>query len=513
MTNLFAEYARAARKAAQEVQARKYQDEIERCRRDRNFFCEWCFQDHATGRQITQARHHRDWQSLTSKNRRLVVWYPIEHGKTTQAKMALCWLLGTHPDRQYAYISSKQNQANKMIAAVKREIETNHRLRLVFPDLKPQMSALSKSLEEWGNTRIRVHGCPPGSRDPSLAAYGLDGQILGSRLHGAILDNILDKKNTRSRALREWVLEVIEDEIIGRIMEGGFIWVLDTAWFEDDALHQLANKPGWTAVKHDAETPLVEGAETLWPEQWPKERLMRRKKELGATAFDRQFRNRPLGESMNFFRKEYWGRSYGRCPWLEAWPDGFDPQVEVRTGVDLATRKGETNDLTVMTTVIARGVRRQVVNIRAERMVATEILRAMIEIYRALHRPVNLGGGNARFVVEDNAAQVYIVQLLQDAGTLQSLGMTLDEATDIRVVGRTTTAKRRDLELGIPAIASGMEMDRWDFPAHPEVRALWDEMKVWSPDIDHYGDRLMSLWFAAADLQETGGGWSVMIAE
>lgn len=468
-------------------------------RTDGNAFCEYVFTDAQTGSPIQQAWHHREWQRLTDAHDRLVAWFPIEHGKTTQTKMKLCRLLGQHGDRQYAYMSSKQRQADKMVGAVAREIVGNPRLREVYPRLRPQVREHNSALEEWGRTSIRVADCPRGSKDPSLVGYGLDGQILGARLHGIILDNVLDKSNTNTRALREWTVGVLEDEIMGRILPGGFVWILDTAWYEDDLLHALSKREGWTAVRFDAEDGHGLGP-TLWPAQFPPERLQSRLRELGQTAYDRQFRNRPLSESMAFFKSEYWDACYGRSQWLDSWPNDKPGQVEMRTGVDLATRKGESHDLTAFSTVYADGAQRKLVNLQAARMEGTEILRRMVAIYRAFHAPVNRAGGNARFVVEDNAAQVYIVQLLKDASICQALGLTPGETADIRVRGRTTTKNRRDAELGIPAIASGIEMGRWDFPAHDEVRHLREEMKAWSPEADHYGDRLMSLWHASADI-------------
>jgi len=466
---------------------------------DANAFCEYCFTDAQTGRPLKQAWHHREWQRLTDTHDRLVAWFPIEHGKTTQTKMKLCRLLGQHGNRQYAYMSSKQKQADKMVGAVAREIVGNERLREVYPRLRPQRQQHSSALEEWGRTSIRVADCPRGSKDPSLVGYGLDGQILGARLHGIILDNVLDKGNTNTRSLREWTVGVLEDEIMGRILPGGFVWILDTAWYEDDLLHTLSKREGWHAVRFDAEDGHGLGP-TLWPSQFPPERLESRRRELGQTAYDRQFRNRPLSESMAFFKQEYWDACYGRSQWLDSWPADKHGQVELRTGVDLATRKGESHDLTVFATVYADGAQRKLVNLQSARMEGTEILRRMVAIYRALHAPINRAGGNARFVVEDNAAQVYIVQLLKDASICKALGLTPGETSDIRVRGRTTTKNRRDAELGIPAIASGIEMGRWDFPAHDEVRHLRDEMKAWSPEADHYGDRLMALWHAGADI-------------
>lgn len=487
--------------------------EIRAARDDANAFCEYCFRDDQTGLPIKQAWHHREWQRLTDEHRRLVAWFPIEHGKSTQTKMKLCRLLGQHGDRQYAYISSKHQQGAKMVGAVGREILGNQRLREVYPNLRPQLRINNSGLEEWGRTAIRVAECPRGSKDPSLVAYGIKGQILGARLHGAIIDNALDAANTRTRANREWLLSVLKDEVLGRILPGGFVWILDTAWFHDDMMHEIAKQAGWHSVRFDAEDGHGFG-ETLWPEQFPRERLAAKLDELGQTAYDRQFRNRPLSESMNFFKSEFWDAAFGRCPWLDSWPTdsngrAVNGKIQLRTGVDLATRKGESHDLTVFATVAAEGHMRKLHNMQSGRMEGPEIIRRMVAIYRAFHRPVNLAGGNAKFIVEDNAAQVYIVQMLKDAQVCHALGLTPGETSDIRIAGRTTTSKRRDQELGIPGVASAIEMGRWEFAAGEETRQLREEMKAWSPEADHYGDRLMALWIASADIATTRESFTV----
>jgi hypothetical protein len=478
---------------------------IAAARSDSNAFCEYVFRDDQRGGSpIIQAGHHIEWQRLTDEHKRLIFWYPIEHGKTTQAKMKICRLMGMHPDRQYAYISSKEDQAKKMVGAVGGEIDGNDRLREVYPRLRPQLCQYSSARQEWGKTSIRVEGCPRGSKDPSLAGYGLNGRVLGSRLHGAILDNILDSDNTNTQKGRERVIARVKDEILGRVMDDGFVWILDTAWFIDDLLHHLAAMPGWHAVKLDAEDGRGNGP-TLWPAQWPAERLSFKLKELGQTAYDRQFRNRPLSESFNFFKREFWDGAYGRCPWIDEWSEAASAffgtsQLQLRTGVDLATRKGESHDLTAFSTVVANEHMRHLVNLQSDRMEGTEIARRMVAIYRALHRPVNLAGGNAEFVVEDNAAQKYIIDMFHDARVCQSLGLTIGETSDIRVRGRTTTAKKRDHELGVQGLASAIEMGRWGFAMGEEIQMLREEMKSWTPESSHYGDRLMSLWIASADL-------------
>jgi len=502
-----------ARYLVEGLRSRRATPEIRAARNDPNDFCEYCFENAATGEPIIQADHHRLWQTTTTENDRVILWFPIEHGKTTQAKMTWCRMLGQYPHRQYAHISSKADQAQKMVGAVKREIESNLKLREVYPHLKPLLSGVGKSRETWGNEGIRVLGSPPGSPDPSLAAYGLEGKILGSRLHGAIIDNGLDASNTNTEKMRAKMLDRIKDEIIGRIHKGGFLWILDTAWFHDDFMHELAKLAAWHSVKLDANVPLREGDETLWPAQFPQSRLNERLAELGQTAYDRQFRNMPLSETMNFFKRQYWDQAYGRVLWCESLQQevpGIDRKCQLRTGVDLATKPGESHDLSAFTTIIASGHRRRLIHLESDRMEIMDILRRIVSIYRTHHRPVNLLGGNAKFIVEDNAAQVYVVDMLRSPSTLRALGLTQAEAGDIRVSGRTTTSKRRDQELGIPMLVADLEAGRLDIGANEETKQLREEMRVWSPEAKHYGDRLMSLWFAAADLNTSGGSFRVI---
>lgn len=481
--------------------AKADRDLIERARRDRNAFAEYCFTDQVTGVAIRQAWHHRELHRLTAQHDRLVVWFPVEHGKTTQARIALIDLLGHHPDWQFAYLSSKQKQAAKVVKAAAREIVTNDRVRAVFPNLRAQRSSFNKAVDTWGATAIRVEGCPPGVKDASLTAYGLDGEILGARLHGIIIDNILDRENTWSHLLREKTLDKLDNEVFTRILPGGFIWIFDTSWHLKDALHQIAKRPGWHSVKFDAEVGPDGGPGPLWPEKFPASRLQAIRDTSTQVSYDRQYRNKPLSDSAGAFKEAFLVSAWGRTRWCESIEDAL-PDADARaqafvcTGIDLATRKGEEHDQTVLSTVLQDGPRYRLLRIKAMRAEGVGILRAMLEVQRRFHN----GAGTAFFRVEDNAAQVYIVQMCQDASILKALGASPEDLQRIVVRGATTTRKVRELELGIPSLAGDFEMDRWDIPDHWETQQLRDEMLSWSPDV-HTGDRLMSLWIARGGLR------------
>jgi hypothetical protein len=206
---------------------------------------------------------------------------------------------------------------------------------------------------------------------------------------------------------------------------------------------------------------------------------------------------------MDFFKEHYWKAAYGRCSWVDDLscfpPPGFDLQCQLVTGVDLAVGQDDKHDLTVFSSVVASGIRRKLINMYSDRLVSTDIARAMLPIFRQIHWPIIQAGGHAKFVVENNAAQQYIVDMVKDPKIQKALGLTRDEAANIIVEGRTTTAEKRDQDLGIPGLAAGFEMGRWDVAANSETDHLREEMRTWSPS-KHAGDRLMATWIAYASL-------------
>ena len=482
-------------------------------RKDPNKFCEYAFTDDSDDPQpIKQALHHTHLQKIMSEHRRAVVLYPVGFGKTTQLVMRIIWELGNDPTIRIIVIGANGDAPQKIIGSVAREITENKKVQEVFPELKPAVGSIRQSVDTWRGSALRISGAPTNQKDPSIASYGLDGKVSGSRAELIIVDNAMNFENTSSGHQRKKVIDRFDKEIMTRLVpKVGRVIITDTAWTKDDLPHTLMDRESWYAEVFDAETnPFGEGV--LWEERFPADELARIKIDITTIPYDLTFRNIPLSESMMFFKQEYWDSSYGRVPYIDSLADtalGINLQTELRTGVDLATEPGEEHDLTAFSTVLASGHRMRLINLQSDRIQLPAILRRMVAIYRALHRPVNLAGGNAKFIVEDNAAQKYVVQAFKDADMLKAIGLTKDEARDIRVEGRTTTKKKRDRVLGVPALASGLEMGRWDIAPGLETKALREEMRVWYPGLPHYGDRLMATWLAMADMITTGATFTV----
>ena len=473
--------------------------EVLAARRDYHAFCEYCFSDDDTGNPIRQAHHHRVLHSKWKQHKRLVVWFPVEHGKTLQSAFLLVWLLGHNPGHSYAVVSATHNKACKTVARVKREIDSNRRVREVFPRLRAMKESASEAKEEWGRTRFRVEGRT--GNDPSLAAYGIDGDISGARLHGVIVDNVLDRTNTASKKTRQNVLEAIDNEVLTRKLGHGFCLVIDTAWMEDDALHVLAKRDGWHSERFDATTPL-NGGDTLWPEQFPRSRLRDIQGGLSKVAFDRMYRNLPLSASVGCFKQELLDAAS-----TGAWMERYTGKHPICTGVDLST--GEAEDRTVFITAELLGHKYRVLNIRAGHWSGPEIVAQAIDIFELFHKGLHRKGVRAAFRVESNGQQKYIHQLMKSATIMKALGASTEVLQRIVVEAHNTTRLSKvDLSYGLPSVADDMEMGRCTLPtvgSSPEVITLHDELRVWTPEPGHHtGDSAMALLIAKTGLVDEG---------
>jgi hypothetical protein len=129
----------------------------------------------------------------------------------------------------------------------------------------------------------------------------------------------------------------------------------------------------------------------------------------------------------------------------------------------------------------------------------------MIEVQRA-HRP-------DEWVVETNGVQLHLAHLLQDPLIVQAAGATLEEASQIRVLGQyTTQTAKNEEQWGIRAMGGDFDAGRYRLPRHQrEVEELIREMQRFSP-VGHTGDRLIAFWLADRRLKGAGNIFFLRVA-
>ncbi len=455
-------------------------------RTDVNVFCEFVGKDEKSGKPITQAPIHYSMHDVCDASERALVWAHVEAGKTSQLSvLRTLFELGHDHSLRHAIISNTRGQARKVAGSIKAYIENSSELRDVFPHLVPG--------KPWGEFAFSV-ARETIAKDPTIETSGVHGNIIGSRLDRAVLDDVLDWENTRTKEQRQGLIDWVDSTVLGRLTAGSRVRVVGNAYHPSDLMHALAKRNGWTAVRY----PVLDRhtGESRWPEQWPLSRIDSKAAELGPLEAARQLMCEARDETTARFKREWievamrLGDGLGLASALTVLPQGY----KTYTGVDLAVQQKDDADLTVLSTIAVDpwGVR-TLLNIEAGRWSGPDIVS---KIHSAHIRYQSI------VIVENNAAQDFIVQFARAGASTP-------------IFPFTTGRNKAHPEFGVESLAAEFAGGKWKLPnrngnTHPEVNALIDEMLFYNPAA-HTGDRLMSLWFAREGIRlggkvvETGG--------
>jgi hypothetical protein len=446
--------------AASELEAR-------RARRDPSAFVDLVF-------GYRSAAFQRRWHQEIALHPRTVLWAPIEHGKTQQLTVALSlWWLGRDPTKRGVIVGATATAAQKPFGVVKGLIENPPpELRRIFPALRPERGSRAK----WTDSAILVAGACATEKDYSLQAVGIEGDVLGSRLDFALLDDILNLENTFTAAQREKVTRWILAVLLGRMLPDSTVVLCGNAWFPDDAMHAMVDH-GFHVVRNEAYEETEDGqivpASILWPERWPLPRLEEMRRTLGTVESWRQLRCRPYAAGEGRFDIRWFDAAFEKGVGL-AFVESYRGPWPTFMGVDLGVQQKEKHDKTAFWVMAVDPQARTRIPLNAfeERLTGP----AIVERLKDWHRRYG-----AVIMVENNAAQDFIRQFAQEAG--------------IPTRPFTTGMQKADAAFGIPSLGVELEQGLWRLPKEPAILAWRTQCLAYSPG-QHVGDLLMASWFA-----------------
>jgi len=431
------------------------------------------------------APFQREWHRLAKVNDRVVIWAPVEHGKSVQMTVAYAvWRLGNDPRLHGLIVGATAGAAEKRLSAVRQLIDESPWVHEVFPALRPVKGKYAK----WTDQAIRVEGIALGDQDYSLQAIGFGGSILGARLDFLIGDDLVTFETSATHLQRRKVIDWWLSTLVGRLLPSAKVLLLGNAWFPDDLMHFLVQESGYVGHRSEAYRELPDGSvdpeSILWPERWTLARLQQRIKELGSPVeARRQLRCIAYASGSSQFDLEWFDRAFTQGEAL--WPGAFgkllprfllryDGVWPVKTGVDLGVSRKESSDYTCIFTIAVdpETNRRFPIHIDRGRWTGPQIVKKLAAVHE-------LFGGD--IVVENNAAQDYLLQFTREKG--------------IPVQATTTGASKADPRYGVPSIAQELEMGLWALPLEKNVHLWRADCLAYSPD-KHVGDTLMASWFA-----------------
>lgn len=441
-------------------------------REDAGEFAAFVLRDERTGVEVEPQAMHMQWHMLADRHPRFVLWSFVESAKTQQMSVArTLWKLGRDPSRRIAIISNTFGQAQKIIRTLAQYIERSDALHEVFPDLLKG--------EPWTANALTVRRGTQ-SKDYSVQACGVHGNITGARLDDVILDDVLDFENTRTHAMRQDLYDWYYATIVGRLTEYATVLAIGTAYHPDDLLHRFASP---TSTFRHARFPVLDSqGNSVWRARWPLHRINARRLELGTAEFSRQMLCKARDDDASHFRQEWLdvclkrGEGLTLLDRLDIIPHGFATFTGVDLGVSLSERAGKTAIFTIL--LHSNGVR-QVLNIESGKWSGPEIVRRIISTHERYHSIV---------YVENVGAQEFLLQFARE-----------HSAVPIRPF--TTGNNKAHPEFGVEGLAIEMQNAKWIIPggslhqAHPEVQAWLNELLDYSPS-EHTGDSLMASWFA-----------------
>lgn len=251
-----------------------------------------------TGAPVSMAPFQEEWHWLADKYDRLLILAFMESGKSFQLSVSrTLWELGRDPTLQFAIISRTKDQAKKLVSLLAQYIESSPELHEVFPGLVPHPDPKMP----WNSTFLTVARTNL-SQEPSIQVVSVGKTIQGARIDRAILDDVLDRENTRLPKRRDDMWDWYQKAIPGRMTARGRVLAVGNAFHRQDLYHRLALNERWHAYRFPVVWP---NGKSAWPGSWPMERIEARRQELQEIEFKIQMLCEPVDLLVSgmFFRR------------------------------------------------------------------------------------------------------------------------------------------------------------------------------------------------------------------
>jgi phage terminase large subunit-like protein len=263
---------------------------------------------------------------------------PRGAGKSTLCTEVKCiHLLLKDPNLRILLASKTAQNAEGFLRGVKNHIEGNDRLAEIFgPMYDP------KKTWKWDTREIEVLGRTKPNKEASITCVGADGTIVSKHFDVIIEDDVVDEENARTKHQRDklltWAYQTLDPTLEPPdpfVLHRGEHHRLGTRYHHDDYYgHLIRNE---LSQHHNIIPALDEHGRSLWPEKYPAEWYLDKRRRSGIIIFNAQYQNNTDAMKGEIFQ-------YDDCQRItdKEFPDESDLQVFM--GIDLAISEEEAND-------------------------------------------------------------------------------------------------------------------------------------------------------------------------
>lgn len=264
--------------------------------------------------ETAQAAHHKlileaMQTCMQVPHGRLMIMAPPGSAKSTYAAVvAPTWYLGQQSDRRVILASYGDDLARKHGRRTRQLMRSPEAAAILQCTLDPE----SRAADEFGLTN--------GSE---YIACGIMGGVTGNRAHGIVIDDpIKGREQADSQVIRDRTWDAYQDDLLTRLIPGGWVTLINTRWHEDDLCGRIlpadwSGQSGpiqcrdgnvWQVLCLQAECAVMPDplnrkiGDMLWPEwfderHWAQFRLNRR-------TWSSLYQQRPAPDEGILFRRD-----------------------------------------------------------------------------------------------------------------------------------------------------------------------------------------------------------------
>jgi len=229
------------------------------------------------------AKHHLQMVQHQVRNSASLILAARGFGKTTVCTvLRIVHMLLKNPNKRILIVSKSSGNAQDML----NEIKAN----LLSPPLQ-EMFGPQAGLA-WGALSIVVAGRTLNAKEPSVACVGLESAVVSKHYDAIFCDDLVDEENARSPRMRQRTLTFFFKHVLPTLEPSGELHILGTRYHGEDLYgHLMAETLEASQVLR---VPAMTGSDEVgwtstWPEKWPVEILLKRRRDQGSIIFASQY--------------------------------------------------------------------------------------------------------------------------------------------------------------------------------------------------------------------------------
>jgi len=451
-------------------------------REDINILAEYVLKDEK-GHKVEQGDIHREIQwhideCKRQKKKNCGILAPWGHGKTEQVILRILDEVGKDLNIRTQLICNTDDNSTARVTSISKYIEDDEDYQKVYPSVRRSRN----QSDSWGRHKIIIERDSK-SKDGTLEAWGITTSGTGSRADLQIFDDPVDLRNAiLNPAMRQQVKDSFRNVWQSRLTPDGFRIYIATVWHEDDLTHELMVNEEWNflvmKISEDFERIECESCFKgnydipVW-KIWNKEALITQRKDIGARAFDRGYRQDAINDEDRTFPSSDsifdWNGNTNHID--NHWPrvTGMDPFGQAIVIFTLA--------------INPHTHRKELVELRRGKWKSKEAILQLVDAWITNRSQI--------IVVENNAAQDAIIQWAKEIGR-----------TSIPIVPFCTGKQKADPIYGLPSLEVEFANGSWNIPcghidpldAEEPINVLKKELK--GHPVASSWDCIMAMWFA-----------------